>query len=167
MDIPFRAPEAGETFAEYHEPHWAANGRTETVIPFRSGSLDWMLPEPVRRERLRRRLMSEAEVLITRNVENLRWAMLRNLDDTFRRFGTALDERLAMAMQATKGAMETALERRKRVAEQVGSEIEDSQQALRTLSDIQSTLTDLVNTDAQAPSDSDDARPCPGGRTSI
>ncbi len=93
--------------------------------------------------------MVEAEVLVTRNVENLRWAMVRNLDDAFRRFGAELDERMTMALGATKGAMEAALERRGQVANRIGPEIVDRLDALRKLSDIQMALTKVI--DAEEP----------------
>lgn len=144
-DIPFHAPEDGEAFADHHEPHWVASGRTETVIPFRPGALDWVLPGPLRRARLAGRLMSEAEVLVTRNVENLRWAMLRNLDDAFRRFGGELDDRLAMTLQATKGAMQAGLDRRRQVGEEIASEIERRQQSLGDLEGIRRALTQFVD----------------------
>lgn len=143
LDIPYRAPAAGEAFVDHHQPYWTASGRTETVIPFNSGALDRFLPKSIRRTRLAGRLMAEAEVLVTRNVEKLRWATLRNLDDAFRRFGAELDERMAMALAATKGAMEAALERRGQVAGRIGPEIKDRLDALRKLNDIQMALTEI------------------------
>lgn len=144
MLIPYRAPAAGDSFTEHHQPYWYASGRTETVIPFMSGTLDRFLPASIRRTRLAGRLIAEAEVLVTRNVENLRWAMLRNLDEAFRRFGAELDERMAMALSATKGAMQAALERRRQVADQIGPEIEDRLGALRKLSDVRVGLIEIM-----------------------
>lgn len=144
FDIPYRAPSAGEAFADHHQPYWIASGRTETVIPFQSGSLDRFLPASVRRARLASRLMTEAEVLVTRNVENLRWALLRNLDEAFRRFGAELDDRMAMALAATKGAMEAALERRRQVADEVEPEVAHRMTALRALGEIQTALTEIA-----------------------
>jgi hypothetical protein len=93
--------------------------------------------------------MSEAGVLVTRNVENLRWAMMRNLDDAFRRFEAVLDERLSMTLLATKGAMQTALERHRQVSVRIESEIGDNQQALQTLNEIQKALTVTIESEDQ------------------
>ena len=147
LDIPYRAPAAEEAFAEHYQPYWTASGRTETVIPLRSGALNRFLPISARRTRLAGRLMAEAEVLVTRNVEKLRWAMMRKLDDAFRRFGAELDERMAMALATTKGAMVAALERRRQVADRIGPEIEDRLGALRKLNDIQMALTEIIDSD--------------------
>ena len=136
VDIPYTAPQAEEALAAKHEPHWAGSGRTETVIPITAGALDWLLPAAMRRARLGARLMAEAAVLVTRNVENLRWAMRRNLDDAFRQYGSTLDERLAATLQATKGAMETALEQRRRLGNELALEIASRQNALSRLGDI-------------------------------
>jgi hypothetical protein len=61
----------------------------------------------MRQVRLRRRLVEEIEAALVRNVENLRWATRQNLEDTFRRFGADLDERLSLSLVATRGAMAT------------------------------------------------------------
>ncbi len=151
LDIPYRAPAAGEAFEERHQPGWIASGRTETVVPFKSGSLDRLLPDAVRRARLAGRLMAEAEVLVTRNVEKLRWAMLRNVDDAFRRFAADLDDRMAMALAATKGAMQAALDRRREVADRLGPEIEGRLGALRRLDEIQTALKAIMAPDDKVP----------------
>src|SRR5438876_5287427 len=63
----------------------------------------------MRGTRMRKRLLDEIDAVVIRNVENLRWATRQNLEDSFRRFGAELDERLAMSLAATRGAMQKAL----------------------------------------------------------
>ena len=55
------------------------------------------------------------------NVENLRWATLQGLDDTFRRFEATLDDRLAEAIEATHGAITAALSKKRDQADQVAA----------------------------------------------
>jgi dynamin family protein len=140
LDIPVRTSAPIDAFAEQHQPYWTASGRTETVMPFQNGALDGLLPAAIRRARLGRRLEAEVDVLVTRNVENLRWSMMRNLDDVFGRFAAQLDERLAMTLRATRGAMESALERRARVADQTATELNAREISLRRLTEIHSAL---------------------------
>jgi len=84
-------------------------------------------------------------------VEKLRWAMLRNVDDAFRRFAADLDDRMAMALAATKGAMQAALDRRREVADRLGPEIEGRLGALRRLDEIQTALKAIMAPDDKVP----------------
>jgi hypothetical protein len=92
---------------------------------------------------MRKRLLDEIDAVVIRNVENLRWATRQNLEDTFRRFGAELDERLAMSLAATRGAMHKALEQRKQHSEQIDSEVETKQTTLARLVEIQEALARL------------------------
>jgi hypothetical protein len=62
------------------------------------------------------------------------------MEDTFRRFAAELDERLAMSLDATRGAMRKALEQRKAHAEEIDSEIETKQKGVSHLAEISQTL---------------------------
>jgi hypothetical protein len=76
------------------------------------------LPAGLRTARRKRRLVEQVGELVQRNVENLRWATLQNLDAAFRRFEGWFDERLAEAVEATRGAIDAALVRRREHADQ-------------------------------------------------
>jgi hypothetical protein len=51
--------------------------------------------------------------MIVRNAENLRWAILRGVDETFRAALVHFEARLADAIGTTKGVIEDALARRR------------------------------------------------------
>ncbi|PYL09191.1 MAG: Dynamin family protein [Verrucomicrobia bacterium] len=140
LEIPFHAPESSEAFEAKREPFWFTAARTTELNPIPPGAFDRFLPAPMRKRRMRKRLLEEIDAVVIRNVENLRWATRQNLEDTFRRFGAELDERLAMSLDATRGAMKKALEQRKRHAEQVESDIEGSQRTLSKLTEIEQAL---------------------------
>jgi GTP-binding protein EngB required for normal cell division len=140
LEIPFRAPESSDAFEAKREPFWVTAARTSGLNPIPPGAFDRFLPAPMRRRRIRKRLLDEIDAVVIRNVENLRWATRQNLEDAFRRFGTELDERLAMSLAATRGAMQKALEQRKQHTEQIDSEIEVKQTALSGLAEIAKTL---------------------------
>lgn len=72
-----------------------------------------------------------------RNVENLRWAARQNLEDAFREFHGELDERLAASLEATRGAMEAALQRRRKHSEQIAGEAASARTTLDRLQSIQ------------------------------
>jgi len=140
LEIPFHAPESSDAFEAKREPFWVTAARTAKLNPIPPGAFDRFLPIPIRKAIVRKRLLKEIDAVVTRNVENLRWATRQNLEDTFRRFGAELDERLALSLAATRGAMQKALEQRKQHAEQIDSEIEARQRALSRLAEIAETL---------------------------
>lgn len=100
--IPLRAEEALETSKK---PYWVLNTwKTETLPVLKS--IDQRL-----------------EDLVNRNVENLRWAVIQNVDMSFLRFAARLRERLNETVSVTKGVMETANLKRKEHGENIAEEI--------------------------------------------
>jgi GTPase Era involved in 16S rRNA processing len=140
LEISFHAPESSEAFEAKREPFWVTAARTAELNPIPPGAFDQLLPTPIRKTRMRKRLLEEIDAVVVRNVENLRWATRQNLEDTFRRFGAELDERLAVSLGATRGAMQKALQQRKQHAEQIDPEIEEKQAALSQLARIEDAL---------------------------
>jgi predicted GTPase len=136
LEIPFRAPESKDAFEAKRDPFWITAARSVALSPFPPGALDRFLPAALRRRRLRARLLEEIEVVLRRNVENLRWATRQNLGDSFRRFGAELDERLALSLDATRGAMQAALGRRIQHTEAVEAEIAEKQKTSLALAGI-------------------------------
>ncbi len=61
--------------------------------------------------------------LVLRNVENIRWAMLQNLNVSFAQCASLIKNRLEETIAATKGAMEAAALRRKAQGGTVASEV--------------------------------------------
>jgi GTPase Era involved in 16S rRNA processing len=140
LEIPFHAPESSEGFEAKRDPFWVTAARTAELNPIPPGAFDQLLPTPVRKARMRKRLLEEIDAVVIRNVENLRWATRQNLEDAFRRFTAELDERLAMSLDATRGAMQKALEQRKQHAWQIDPEIKARQKALTRLAEIAESL---------------------------
>jgi ribosome biogenesis GTPase A len=140
LEIPCHAPESSEAFEAKREPFWVTASRTTELNPIPPGAFDQFLPSGIRKARTRKYLLEEIDTVVIRNVENLRWATRQNLEETFRRFGAELDERLAMSLAATRGAMQKALEQRKAHAEQIDSEIEAKQRGSSHLAEIAETL---------------------------
>lgn len=136
LQIPFHAPESSEAFETRRDPFWVTSARNVELSPIPAGALDGFLPRPMREKRIRRRLLEEMDSVLRRNVENLRWATRQNLEDAFRRFGAELDERLALSLDATRGAMKAALDRRRQHSEAAEAEIIATESASTRLSEL-------------------------------
>ncbi len=124
FDIPYQAPESSEAFVASHRPFWVTRKFSPVLMPFAEEAIAKLLPNRVRRARLERRLASQIESLARHNVENLRWAALQDLNESFRQFGLALDERLQETIACTQGAVLAARRRREEQAELVAQEKE-------------------------------------------
>lgn len=144
LEISSNAPEGSEELEIRHDPFWVTHARPELLGGIVPSVLDQFLPEAIRQIRLRQRLLKEMYAVLLRNVENLRWATRQNLEDTFRRFGADLDERLALSLVATRGAMVAARDRRTQQSACVEAEIETMGVTLSRLNTIQTALSDLV-----------------------
>jgi hypothetical protein len=140
MEIPFHAPESSEALEVRRDPFWVTRPRPEVLDAIPPGVFDRFLPSAKRQVRLRRRLVEEIDAVLLRNVENLRWATRQNLEDAFRRFGADLDERLALSLVATRGAMAAARDHRKQQSASVEEEIESTRMAWSRLDEVQTAL---------------------------
>jgi hypothetical protein len=118
FDVPYSASGEAVRLEVEHAPYWVTETWLSTFQPIPPGLLDRLAPRRLRETRRRRRFAEELEALVRRNVENLRWATLQNVQLTFARFASRLDERLEIAVSLTEGALrETASRRRERAAE--------------------------------------------------
>jgi hypothetical protein len=102
-----------------------------------------MLPRAKREQRARTRVEKEIQNLVIRNVENLRWATLQNIDAAFRVFSKELDEELSRTIEATHGAIAAAYERRKEHAEEITERISRLQRDSRDLQGLIDRLAPL------------------------
>jgi hypothetical protein len=106
-----------------NDPYWVTGKIDITLLPNLGRVIDHVVPLAVRRSRLRRRMMKQADDLVVRNAENLRWAILQGIEQTLRQANGRLDERLDQAISAIKAIIEEALARRQSQSIVVGTEI--------------------------------------------
>lgn len=138
FDIPFHPSQAPEPFRLGPDPYWVARPSAETLIPSPETVLLRILPRAARERRLRRRLNEQIAALAQRNVENLRWAILRGLNEAFRHYGTQIDDRLSETRVVTEGAINSVLEQRRTRADSASAEfvrlrrVADRLEALRS-----------------------------------
>jgi hypothetical protein len=112
MEITVRLPEAGQVFEVRSEPYWATPEPALSLSGASAGVMTVLLPREMRRRRLRRQLVAEAERAVLRNVANLEWALRQNVEDAFRRFQSSLSDELLSAVHATREALQVARQRK-------------------------------------------------------
>jgi GTP-binding protein EngB required for normal cell division len=113
FNIPLRTSVEHDVFELGEDPYWVTEDQGASLIPDAGGLIDRCLPLTLRRQRVRRRLIKQAQELVVRNGENLRWAILRGLDETFRKATARFEERLDEAVSATRNVIQDALDRRR------------------------------------------------------
>jgi GTP-binding protein EngB required for normal cell division len=105
FDVPYHAPESADAFEMVRQPYWVTHRWSSTLSPIPTGLIDRLLPASAQQKRVRKRLLGQVGEIVVPNVENLRWAMFQSIDQTFTRFGSALDRRLAETVEAMHGAI--------------------------------------------------------------
>jgi GTPase SAR1 family protein len=103
--VPYKPLIQEETLEIERRPYWVLNTWNTDPLP--------MLQS----------LGQRLDGLVRRNVENIRWSMLQNLNISFAGFARRVRERLDETVSATKGAMEAAHTRRKDHGENIESEL--------------------------------------------
>jgi GTP-binding protein EngB required for normal cell division len=123
FDIPYHPREGSGKMEHAREPYWVLHQWKSSLVPLPDEFVDRLLPGRLRESRIRKRLESQIQGLVLGNVENLRWSTLQNLDMTFRKFMSELDERFTEITGMTREAVEAALKKRKTYSEAVAGEV--------------------------------------------
>ncbi len=140
FDVPLGLEAERQAFELGEDPYWVTESTRLSLIPDPSRLIDRLLPASLRRARLRARMIQQAEELIVRNGENLRWAVLRGLDETFRHATSQFEERLDDTIAATRNVIEDALARRRDQSFAVQPEIERLVRARASLTSLREEL---------------------------
>lgn len=136
LEIPYTAPVAEDAFQLKKIPYWVTVPRVSLVSA--PNIIESLLPATVRLDRTRERLRRHIGEIVTRNVENLRWALRQNLEMAVCTFQLQIDEKLALAEGATRSAMQAAIQRRSHVEDETGLElakIDETKGRLTTVKD--------------------------------
>jgi len=140
FDVPYHAPESADAFEMVRQPYWVTHRWSSTLSPIPTGLIDRLLPASAQQKRIRRRLLGQVGELVVPNVENLRWATFQSIDQTFTRFGSTLDRRLADTIAATHGAIRAAMDRRRSQGETVSKEAVRLEAAISEMERLRSSL---------------------------
>jgi GTP-binding protein EngB required for normal cell division len=134
MEIPAQLPPSEAAFQPKREPYWVAPEPSISLLGIAGGLVEGFFPPTIREKRARARIVAEAEKAALRNVANLDWAMRQNIEDSFRRFESSLISQLDQAMNATRQAMQLALQRRAARSEAVKGDIDAASRSVTALS---------------------------------
>ena len=145
FDIPYRASASDGRMEKLHKPYWVTQKWSTAISPVPEGFLDRFLPPDLRKRRLQKRLSEEVEMLVTRNVENVRWATLRNLDDAFRRFSSNLEEQLRETAEAIRDATRATRVQRKENKDAVQPELKRLEQKAAELTNLENSFTQFAD----------------------
>ena len=115
FQVPYSPMAREETLEIKKRPYWVLNTWNTDPLPILQ-SMDQRL-----------------EGLVRRNVENIRWAMLQNLNLSFASFARRAAERLDETVSATRGAMEAAYARRQTRSGSIESEAIRMRNCISTL----------------------------------
>lgn len=122
FEVPYHPLDSARVFEFKRQPYWVTHKWDSSFSPIPENWFEHFLPVSMRRKRAIERISERIEDLVMHNVENLRWAALQNVNRSFVRFTSCLDECLEETIAATKGAVEAACERRTREAETIAQE---------------------------------------------
>jgi Dynamin family len=137
FDIGVVALEPAEAIVISRDPYWITQNWDAKLLVLPESLVDRVLPAGIRQQRLRTRMAQTVSELVQRNVENLRWALLQAIDDSFRRFSVQVDERIGEALEATKGALKAALDLRRHQSNRSHAERQRLHNAAKHLEDLQ------------------------------
>jgi hypothetical protein len=137
FDIGLVAVEPAEAIVISRDPYWITQNWDAKLLVLPESLVDRVLPASIRQQRLRTRMAQTVSELVQRNVENLRWALLQAIDDSFRRFSVQVDERVGEALEATKGALKAVLDLRRHQSNRSQAERQRLHDAAKHLEELQ------------------------------
>jgi GTP-binding protein EngB required for normal cell division len=107
------------------DPYWVTEKIPMGMIPVSSGVVDHLLPAALRTHRRYLRSLHNLEEVALRNTENLRWAVLRGIDESFRRADQYCETQIDEVIATTKNIIREAVERRQSASTAADRELKE------------------------------------------
>jgi len=123
FEIPYEPGKSSEGLEIRRKPYWVTQNWSVGMSPIPRGLIERLLPRHVAQGRVKKWLWQDIEAVVLRNVENIQWTTLQNIDDTFRQFSLDLDQKLTEIASATRGAIQEAHTQRLQRADSIGEEL--------------------------------------------
>ncbi|HEX40931.1 MAG TPA: Dynamin family protein [Phycisphaerales bacterium] len=142
FDVPCLQTRSIQDFEVVRRPYWVSHRWASSFQRIPRGLFDKLLPAGFRKSQLTRRAAGQIDELVMQNVENLRWAVYQNIDQSFVRYHSQLKRQLEQTLAATQGAIEAAMKKRKEHSEIVAAELSRLDTAVMLLTDIREALAD-------------------------
>jgi GTP-binding protein EngB required for normal cell division len=149
FDVSFETEPEIETIVIAEEPYWVTSKLETGLLEAPAALVERLLPASVRAARQRTRAMHELDELILRNAENLRWALMRGIEETFRRASPAFDAQLDAAIHAIDDIVDQAFKRKSDQSDAVAGEISQLEQMHRRVSELLTQLLVLSDVDKE------------------
>lgn len=134
FDIPYHDPQSAKAFETIRRPYWVTAKGPQTLSPL-EGVFGFFRTDDVG---------TRVDKLVLANMENLRWSLLQNANEAFRRFASTLDRELTQVLAATHGAVEAALHKRQEAKARFEEEACRVEEAAEEFDEIYAGLTRLV-----------------------
>ncbi|MCX8007969.1 MAG: dynamin family protein [Coriobacteriia bacterium] len=106
--VELAAPRASEVFEMRREPYWIQHPWQVALHVPPASPAERVLPAAWADRKRRARERTAIERVVTGNVENLRWAVLQNVNDAFLVFDARLDRMLAEVVESIEHALAEA-----------------------------------------------------------
>jgi GTP-binding protein EngB required for normal cell division len=106
--VALAAPNASEVFEMRREPYWVQHPWQVALHVPPASPAERLLPASAAERKRRARERIAVERVVVGNVENLRWAVLQNVNDAFLVFAGRLDRMLAELVESVEGALAEA-----------------------------------------------------------
>jgi GTP-binding protein EngB required for normal cell division len=107
------------------DPYWVTEKMQTSLMPVSSGFFDRLLPAGLRKRRRALRILANLAELTLRNAENLRWAVLRGIDESFRRAEGYFDVQIGEAIAITKDIIGEAVARKQSASSVADRELQE------------------------------------------
>jgi len=132
FDIPLHETGEKKVWALEHEPYWVARKGWQTMMGILTeGITAKLLPLSIRKGKIVSEVSDNIMQLILHNSENIRWATLQNINMTFLRFHSEFDSDMNRIIEATEGAIETAIRFRTEHAEKTADRLAECKMVLQ------------------------------------
>jgi hypothetical protein len=144
MEISIPRSEPKEAFRADREPYWVAPERLQSLASLSIAPFSRFIPKKISEERARRQQAAELDRAVLRNVSHLDWAMRQNIEEAFRRFEIASREELGHALDATRAAMQVALDRHRLHEDAISRYVREASDSIEALDQILQELGKAV-----------------------
>jgi len=132
FDIPLHETGEKKVWALEHEPYWVARKGWQTMMGILTeGITAKLVPLSIRKGKIVSEVSDNIMQLILHNSENIRWATLQNINMTFLRFHSEFDSDMNRIIEATEGAIETAIRFRTEHAEKTADRLAECNMVLQ------------------------------------
>jgi GTPase SAR1 family protein len=113
FEIPYHASIGGHVYDDRRKPYFVQYDQEDLFFQISPNFIERFMTAKMREKRIKERMNKQIDKLVLRNLENIRWETLQNIDTTFRKFSASLDNNLSMTIKATHGTISSSVAERK------------------------------------------------------